>query len=185
MKISPQKTDISSGQGRFGRIKAWLKDKISHVDSFSSNYVSTENQKMKTLSKIGGATAGAGASFLASTGKEIITNGIIAKDKSFHAGGCLGITMALGTLGLPPWMAATFTFAGVTAIKEGIYDGLLGRGCVEIRDVVANLSGSLAGYAALKTLDSIQNREKTAGHREHLYTQYPVGISNSSYSTGK
>lgn len=72
-------------------------------------------------------------------------------DKLQHGIACFTGTVALGAMGLPPGLSAAFTFAGATVLKEFLWDGYLGRGNFDVKDIAANLAGSCAGYAALKT----------------------------------
>lgn len=71
-------------------------------------------------------------------------------DKLQHGVACFTATVALGALGMPPGLSAAFTFTSATVLKEFLWDGYLGRGHMDVKDIAANLAGSAAGYAALK-----------------------------------
>ena len=134
-----------------GRIKNWAKENITGTgEEKTGDYDVADISRDKV--RIGLSTAGSGASFMAAAGKELLTGNGIPQDKLLHTGGTFGLTVALAALGIPPFLAASVTFVGATVGKEVIYDGILGKGCVDPRDVAANLCGSLAGYAAVKKL---------------------------------
>lgn len=149
--ISPKTENKTGKKSVLSRVKNWAKENIVGTeDKFVENHGLSDSAKENA--KIGLSCAGSGASFLGAAGKEILSGQGAPQDKLIHTGGTFAVTVTLGALGLPPYLAAAVTFITVSVGKELIYDGLLGKGCVDIRDVAANMCGSLAGYAALKKL---------------------------------
>lgn len=114
----------------------------------------------KDLAKAGLAGSASGLSLFSSSSKELLSGGGIPHDKKLHAGGCFTITTALGAIRLPPYLAATVTFVGATVGKEIVWDYMLGRDNPEFKDALANLSGSLAGYTALKGINAVKDNIK-------------------------
>jgi hypothetical protein len=96
------------------------------------------------------AIAGVGAGAVAIAGSTTV-------DKLQHVGVSGAATLALGTLGISPGVAAGTVFVGATVGKELIMDLALGMGTPSVMDATANLAGSLLGYAALKAM---QNKSK-------------------------
>ena len=149
--ISSQTENKTEKKSIISRVKKWAKENIIGTeDEFVKNGKLSDSAKDNV--KIGMSCAGSGASFIGATGKEILSGQGVPQDKLLHTGGAFAVTVTLGALGLPPYLAAAVTFITASVGKELIYDGLLGKGCVDIRDVAANMCGSLAGYAALKKL---------------------------------
>lgn len=137
--------------GIFSRVKNWTKENITGTkDEFVRDTPIPGSAKDKA--RIGVSVAGSAASLSGAAGKEILSGRGVPQDKMLHSGGTFAVTVTLGALGLPPFLAAAVTFVTASVGKELIFDGLLGKGCVDIRDVAANMCGSLAGYAALKKL---------------------------------
>ncbi len=102
--------------------------------------------------------AAAGAGTVALSG----TAGVFPVDKLKHGGVCFAGTMALGSLGVPPSLAAGIVFASATIGKELVWDGLLGLGNCDPRDAAANLAGSLAAYTVLTALHPPSEGERPA-----------------------
>lgn len=75
-------------------------------------------------------------------------------DKYKHMGLVGAGTVALGSLGVAPALAAGICLVGATA-KELLYDGGLGRGTASFHDAAANVTGAMAGYALLKVAKKV------------------------------
>jgi len=104
--------------------------------------------------KIVAAGAGSAACFVASTPDSFTPGGLLPADKLQHWSANFLITVVgSAVVGMPPWLAATTSFTLGTVGKELVWDRMLGRGTPDVKDVLANASGALAGYSVAKMLE--------------------------------